>query len=60
LWSVIKGEILEIWMSFDSGTPNRPHFLDGLTQSKKKDQAILFCPIKHGFNACTTSFKTVY
>ena len=44
-----------MWISSDSGMPNLPHFLDSLTQSKKKGQAILFCPIKQGFNACTTS-----
>jgi hypothetical protein len=57
---VIKDEMLEVCKSFDSEMPNLPLPLDSLTQSKKKDQAILFCPIKHGFNTCATSFKIVY
>ena len=48
MWSVIKGELLEMWITFDNEMPNLPLTLDSLTQGKKKDQAILFCPIKHG------------
>jgi len=57
---VIKGEILEMWITFDSELPNLPLTLDSLTQSKKKGQAIQFSPLKHGFNAHTTGFNIVY
>jgi hypothetical protein len=57
---VIKGELLEMWITFDSEMPNLPLSLDSLTQSMKKGQAILFCALKHGFNACISGFNIVY
>jgi hypothetical protein len=57
---VIKGELLEMWITFDSEMPSLPLSLDSLTQSKKKGQAILICPLKHGFTACISGINIVY
>jgi hypothetical protein len=56
---VTKGEILEKWITFDTEMPYLPLLPDSLKQSKKKGQAVLFSPLKQGFNACTASFNIV-
>jgi hypothetical protein len=48
-----------MWITFDNEISNLPLTFDGLTQSKKKGQAALFCPLKHSFNAYTTKFNIV-
>jgi len=49
-----------MWITFDSGMSNFSHSLDSLTQSKKKDQAMLFSPLTQGFNVCTRNFNIIY
>jgi hypothetical protein len=56
----MEGELLEMWITFDSEMPNLPLPLDSLTQSNKKSQAILFCHLKHSFTVCISGFSIVY